>query len=253
MPPFRLHPTTARAGSRLALLIGAGLAAGAPQAQVSQPDLDAAERLVIAGTNEFRVSARLAPTKPDPKLSAAARDFAAYMARTDQYGHEADGRSPPDRAQAHGYAYCAVAENIAFLMNSAGYSSEALASGALDGWKQSPQHRRNLLEPEVVDTAVAFAQSPTSQRYYAVQLFGRPRSAMLRFSVVNATDRPMRYQMAGQSFDLPPASTQTHEQCRTGALTVGSPSGGGPRIAPSDGRRYTLESTGGTQVRVREE
>jgi uncharacterized protein YkwD len=135
------------------LLIGGALATGPLQADTTQPDLSTAERLVIATTNEFRAGQRLAPTKPDPKLAAAARDFAAYMARTDRYGHEADGRSPPDRAHAHGYAYCTVAENIAFLQNAAGYSSEALASGAFDGWKQSPQHRRNMLEPEVDDTA----------------------------------------------------------------------------------------------------
>jgi hypothetical protein len=76
---------------------------------------------------------------------------------------------------------------------------------------------------------------------------------MVRFSIVNATARPLRYQIVGQSFDLPPGSTQTHEQCRTGALTVGGLSSDGPRIEPSDGRRYTLESTDGAQVRVRED
>ena len=250
---FRRDAPARRIGGRLTLLIGSLLATGALQAQVARPDLDAAERLVIERTNAFRASQRLAPTKPDPKLAATARDFAAYMARTDRYGHEADGQSPVDRAQAHGYAHCALAENIAFLSNPAGVLTEALAGTVVDGWKQSPDHRRNMLRPEVVDTAVALAQSPTSQRYYAVQLFGRPRDAMLRFSIVNATANPVRYQLAGQSFDLPPGATRNHEQCRAGTLAVGNGSAGGPPIEPVDGRRYTLEAIGGSAVRVREE
>jgi len=250
---FRRDAPPLRVGARLALLFGSVLATGALQAQVARPDLDAAERLVIERTNEFRAGQRLAPTKPEPKLAAAARDFAAYMARTDRYGHEADGTSPADRAQAHGYAFCALAENIAFLLNPAGTTTEALVSGVVEGWKQSPDHRRNMLQPEVVDTAVALAQSPASQRYYVVQLFGRPRAAMLRFSVVNATASPVRYRLAGQSFDLPPSATRNHEQCRSGALAVGNGSAGGPPIEPVDGRRYRLEALEGTEVRVREE
>ncbi len=176
------------------------------------------------------------------------------MARTDRYGHDADGRSPADRAQARGYAYCALAENIAFLSNPAGTTTEALVDTVVEGWKQSPNHRRNMLLPEVVDTAVALAQSPTSQRYYAVQLFGRPRSAMLRFSVVNrhcrarcATGSPASRSTCRRA---PPG---THEQCRAGALDVGTGSRSGSPIEPVDGKRYTLEAIGGTEVRVREE
>ena len=204
-------------------------------------------------TNEFRAGQRLAPTKANPQLTDAAHDFAAFMARTDRYGHDADGRSPADRAQARGYAYCALAENIAFVSNPAGTSTEALVETVVEGWKQSPNHRRNMLVPEVVDTAVALAQSPTSQRYYAVQLFGRPRSAMLHFSVVNATANLLRYRLAGQSFDLPPGATRNHEQCRAGPLDVGTGSRSGSPIEPVDGKRYTLETVGGTEVRVRED
>ena len=255
MPPTLLCPS-ARAGRktvRVALLLSGALVAGMLPAQNVRPDLGAAERLVIDKTNEFRVGLRLAPTKPDPQLADAARDFAAFMARTDRYGHDADGRSPADRAQARGYAYCALAENIAFLSNPAGTSTEALVDTVVEGWKQSPNHRRNMLLPEVVDTAVALAQSPTSQRYYAVQLFGRPRSAMVRFSIVNATGNPLRYRLAGQSFELPSGATRNHEHCRAGALDIGTGPRSGSPIEPTDGKRYTLEAVGGTGVRVKEE
>lgn len=37
------------------------------------------------------------------------------MAKTGKYGHAADGRKPAERAAAHGYEYCIVRENIAYL------------------------------------------------------------------------------------------------------------------------------------------
>jgi len=255
MPPVLLCPSAriGRKAVRVALLLGGALVLGTLQAQVVRPDLGDAERLIIEKTNDFRAGQRLAATKADPQLADAAHDFAAFMARTDRYGHDADGRSPADRAQARGYAYCALAENIAFLSNPAGTSTDALVNTVVEGWKQSPTHRRNMLLPEVVDTAVALAQSPTSQRYYAVQLFGRPRSAMVRFSVINRTPSPARYRLAGQSFDLPAGATRNHEQCRAGSLDVGTGSKSGSPIEPVDGKRYTLEAIGGTEVRVREE
>jgi hypothetical protein len=152
------------------------------------------------------------------------------MARTDRYGHDADGKSPADRAQARGYTYCALAENIAFLSNPAGTSTAALVTTVVEGWKQSPTHRRNMLLPEVVDTAVALAQSPTSQRYYAVQLFGRPRSAIVHFSVVNATANPLRYRLAGQSFDLPRAPPGTTSSAAPVRSIVGTGPGADRRL-----------------------
>ena len=255
MPPVLLCPSAriGRRAVRVALLLGGALAAGVLPAQNVQPDLGAAGRLVIDKTNEFRAGQRLTPTKPDPQLEDAARDLAAFMARTDRYGHDADGKSPADRAQARGYTYCALAENIAFLSNPAGTSTAALVTTVVEGWKQSPTHRRNMLLPEVVDTAVALAQSPTSQRYYVVQLFGRPRSAIVHFSVVNATANPLRYRLAGQSFHLPPGATRNHEQCRAGALDIGTGPRSGSPIEPADGKRYTLEAVDSTGVRVREE
>ena len=49
---------------------------------------------MVERTNAFRLEQGLGAVKPDPALEASARDFAAYMARTDRYGHEADGATP---------------------------------------------------------------------------------------------------------------------------------------------------------------
>ena len=95
----------------------------------------------------------------NPDLTDAARDFAAYMARTSRYGHTADGSRPADRAASHGYEYCVIAENIAYAFNSDGYTTEELGKTFVEGWKHSPGHRRNMLDPDVAETGVAVARS----------------------------------------------------------------------------------------------
>lgn len=147
----------------------------APAAQ--RPDLAAVERLVVTGANDFRRGEGAAPLAVDAKLSAAARGLAAHMARTDRYGHEADGRTPAQRVQAQGYTWCMVAENIAMQYYSGGFATDELAQRFVQGWVDSPGHRRNLLERDATQTGVAIAHSARSGRYYAVQVFGRPMRA----------------------------------------------------------------------------
>ena len=45
-----------------------------------------------------------------------------------------------------------------------------------------------MLEPAVIQTGVAIAQSEKSGYYYAVQLVGRPRSLLNEFSIRNESD-----------------------------------------------------------------
>ena len=151
------------------------LASAAAVAPAPRPNLAEVSRLLIAKTNEFRAVEGAGRTEPDAKLAEAAQRFASYMARTDRYGHDADGRQPVDRAQEQGYDYCLVAENIAFAMDSRGFTTQGLAEHVLRGWKDSPGHRRNMLDARATDIGIALAHSTASDRYYAVQMFGRPR------------------------------------------------------------------------------
>ncbi|HXF78521.1 MAG TPA: CAP domain-containing protein [Usitatibacter sp.] len=140
-------------------------------------DIPSVERAILEGTNRFRHEQGVGVVRPDSMLDRTARDFAEYLARTDRFDHEADGRTPAIRARAHGYDYCLVAENIAYQFDSRGFTTPALARGLIQGWKDSPGHRRNMLDARAVDTGVAVAQSAHSGRFYAVQMFGRRRAA----------------------------------------------------------------------------
>ena len=167
------------------------------------------------------------------------------MARTDRYCHEADGRQPSQRATAHGYGYCLVSENIAYEYSSIGFRSADLATRFVDAWKRSPGHRRNMLEPDATETAVAVAQSPRTGRYYAVQMFGRPQSMRIAFRIANRSTASLRYELGGEHYQLPPRVTRTHEQCRSEVLTLQLPGEDhATRIEPRNGERYAIERDG---------
>ena len=73
------------------------------------PDLANEEPAIVRHTNEFRRENGLEELRPDDKLQRAASYFAAFMARTNKYSHEADGNRPWERAALFGYDYCVVA------------------------------------------------------------------------------------------------------------------------------------------------
>jgi uncharacterized protein YkwD len=211
-------------------------------AHAAQPDLAQARRAVVAGANNFRQANGQAALATNPKLDAAAAAFAAYMARTERYGHEADGQQPSQRAEAKGYAWGLVAENLAYMMSSRGFGTEELAQRLVQGWIDSPGHRHNLLEPGSTETGVAIAHSAGSDRYYAVQMFGRPASMRVHFALSNRSGQSVRYQLGDKSWSLGPGVTREHEQCETPDLRISLP--GQARalaVQPTDGARLRVE------------
>jgi hypothetical protein len=206
---------------------------------------------IIERTNDFRKSQELEPVGVDPSLEEAASAFASFMARTGKYGHTADGRRPSARAAAAGYARCIVAENIAYVYRSSGYDAPALAEQLVEGWKNSSEHRENMLNAAVTQTGVGIAQGE-SGRYFAVQMFGRPKSAALRFTVSNEAGTQVSYRAGKRSFSLGPRALRTHTVCRPMQIRIPLSGRAEPFTARvSDGVRYTvLEREGGLTVNV---
>jgi uncharacterized protein YkwD len=214
--------SSARCARALALvLVAAGCAVAAPP----RPDLPKVEDLVVEGTNRFRESQSRTTLRTNRELEKAARSFAEYMARTSQFDHEAGGTTPAGRARAAGYDYCHVAENIARHRSNMGFATRDLAHRLVEGWKSSPGHRKNMLEPEVVETGVAIAHRRHDgiDDYYSVQLFGRPRSENVRFHVRNTGKVAARYRVDGEEYDLPAHYTRMHTTCGPSVLHFESP------------------------------
>ena len=149
-------------------------AAPPPVHEPDEPDLAAVEQIAFDSTNALRQAENLPPLIPDKLLAATAKRFATFMARNGLYGHEADGKTPGRRLQSAGYQYCYVSENIGYAFNTRGFTTAALVHTFVEGWKNSPGHRRNMVEPEATNLGVAIAHSPDTGIYYAVQMYTRP-------------------------------------------------------------------------------
>ena len=217
----------------------------------SSPDLAEAAAGIVKRTNDFRCDQDREPLDVNPKLKETARYFADFMARTDQYGHRADGQSPAQRASHHDYDFCIVAENIAYQFSSAGFATEELVEATVEGWKQSPGHRESMLDPAVTEIGVALAYGEQSGNYYAVQMFGRPRSMSIEFKIANNADVTVDYRLGDQTFPLPPRVTRTHLQCRASELSFQWPDGQGSKtVQPNDGDRYSIERDDAGQLQL---
>lgn len=225
-----------------------------PRSVLNEEQLAEAERRIVGLTNDFRREQGRPAVRPDRQLRATAEAFAQYMARTSRYGHTADGREPADRAKAQGYDYCLVSENIAYQYNSAGFETGELARAFTQGWINSPGHRKNMMDPDVVHTGVAIARSDNGT-YYAVQLFGRPESMRIDFRVANHAGRDVTYTLDGESFTLPSRTIRTHGVCRPPELRLKLGSGNGDEklLRPADGSAYAIQPTSRGGLRVEEQ
>lgn len=175
-----------------------------------------AER-IIEQTNQFRKEQDLKPVTSESHLDETATDFAKFMAETKKYGHEADGKTPWDRAIAHRYDACITLENIAYQFKSSGFAKEELATAFVEGWNESPGHRKNMLNADISQTGVAVAKSEDGT-YYAVQMFGRPKADAILFKVSNQTGEDLKYSVDDKEHTLPPNYTMTHQTCTTPKL-----------------------------------
>jgi uncharacterized protein YkwD len=120
-------------------------------------------------TNRVRASHGLPELAENPVLKAIAEERITDMLEHDYFDHVSPtGKQVSDTAQQLGYRYRFIAENIAhgfFLTN----------QKVLDGWMQSPGHRRNILSPEPTEmgTAIRKGRIKGSETYLGVQIFGR--------------------------------------------------------------------------------
>lgn len=217
-------------------------------------DLDAVAKAIVEQTNAFRKKEGRRPVSTDAALTAAAKEFAQFMAKNDKYGHTADDRQPSERAKAHKYDFCIVLENIAYAFDSRGFADDKLTGEFVSGWEKSPGHRRNMLDKDVTETGVAVARSEKTGHYYAVQMFGRPQSAAIAFRIANHSEKEVEYTVGDRSFTIKPRYTRTHKLCRPAEVEfkeIGE--GAEPKIIkPAAGDKYVL-TTDGPKLQIKKE
>ena len=230
---------------------GAAMAAPAPPS----PDPSQVESALVQASNGFRTDNGLRVLSRDDRLSAEARRFAEFLARTGAFSHTADGREPSDRAEAAGYDYCELAENIAYAADSSGMTLDTLVRRLMTGWEGSPGHRRNLLNGYVTDTGVGVALAPGGDhKYVAVQEFGRPSSARYSFRIENRSDEAVGYVLEGEHRRLAPHTTAVHSPCAPVDIDFDPAIADGQRrFAATPGATYVLSpALKGVQIEVQQ-
>lgn len=214
------------------------------------PDIPATEAAIIATTNEFRGKHNLPALRPNKQLAAAARAYARALAMRADLTHTANGTTPQSRASASGYAPCEIAENLAAIYDSHGFTPSEYASRAVSGWEASPGHRENLLRPGVTDTGIGVATAGANDpRYVAVQLLGRSQALKFSFRIINRSPDLIGYTFAGKAQTVAPRQVITHTSCAGGTLAFLL----GPSVAryeTRDGQIYTLRADGNGGVRL---
>ena len=192
--------------------------AQAPNA-VANTSIEAIEHTIAEQTNAYRQREGLRPLLRDERLQEAASAYAHFMARTGQYGHKVDGKTPAQRVGQAGYDHCIVRENIAFVEFPGNPTAKEIAARLLSGWISSAGHRKNLKARFVTGLGIGVARSNVqglprgAWRYYAVQVFAKPIADAFRFAVRNTRGQPVEYTVDSKSFTLPPNTTHKHLQC----------------------------------------
>lgn len=123
--------------------------------------ISSAERSLFAATNQARTGQGLTALKWDETLAQAAQAHAELMVQNAQLSHQYPGE--PDlapRAAQAGAHFQTIAENIAM-----GPSPEVIQKE----WMKSPQHRANILDPNL--TAIGIAVVERGGYLYAVADF----------------------------------------------------------------------------------
>jgi uncharacterized protein YkwD len=124
-------------------------------ATTANPVLDAQEKAMCRAINAFRAEHGRAPLKLSVALVRAAEWMSKDMARNDNFDHtDSHGRDFASRLAAFGYNKPTKGENIA--------GGEDSAAATVTQWKNSPQHRANMLSTKFKVMGVGRAQDSDS-------------------------------------------------------------------------------------------
>ena len=207
----------------------------------------AAEERIIRVTNDFRGEQGLPVLSTNESLIKAATDFANFMLTESKYGHYADGRRPSERAEAAGYDYCVVRENIAYRVDPSQPDPSEIGQHFVDGWKESEEHRDNMLGAHITETGVAVVTAD-GKTFYAVQMFGRPISARFKLQIKNDTDTTQtllfRSEDSRDEIAVPPSTMLSVSRCVETTVSLESNDGQPSKDEEATDTRITVKEAG---------
>ncbi len=143
---------------------------GTPQEKVatSATQSNSVPQSILDLSNAARQDVELSTLRFAPALNVAAQRHATDLANGAKFSHTgSDGSTMKERVQDSGYKYWSIAENIYYQ------APENQPERAVQGWLNSPGHRRNLLNAGFTEMGVGYATN--GRDHYYVQVFGTPQ------------------------------------------------------------------------------
>jgi uncharacterized protein YkwD len=136
------------------------------QQSPAQAASTALEQTVFDKINAIRNERGLTPVRFAADLLPVARTHSDDQARRNTLTHRsADGKNAGERLDAARVPWLRYGENVAVIK---GYSDPA--STVVDAWMHSPGHAANVLDPQLVESAVGVAQCADGT-YFLTQVF----------------------------------------------------------------------------------
>ncbi len=140
-------------------------------AAASDSTLERLEQHLFAEVNRVRAQHHLIPLARRSDLDRVAAAHSEDMAQRGYFSHESpEGANPVDRIQAAGIGDMTLAaENLGLTRD----SDPTLA--IVQGWLNSPDHRRNLLAPAMNSTGVGIIRAKDGSLLYTQLYMSIPR------------------------------------------------------------------------------
>lgn len=160
-------------------------------------------------TNRNRIVRGLAPLRWDAGLQRSAESHLRILVQEPVLRHQYPGEPAlPERVRSEGVYFSKVAENLA-----EGFTPETV----VNGWMHSPEHRRNLLDPQL--NAVGIAVDGHRGHLYVVEDFAHALTVHGPVQVERRVDELLRRQ--GIDPDGPRAPAEA--ACRSQSGVPGGP------------------------------
>jgi hypothetical protein len=105
-----------------------------------------------------------------------------------------------------------------------------------------------MLDADVVKSGVTVSHNEETGYFFAVQLFGRPKSMSFEFQITNESPVEVEYEMQDRTFTLAPRHTRTHQVCRPRDVESQWPDAKGEErtVQPRSGDHFVITQEGDT-------
>jgi uncharacterized protein YkwD len=198
----------------------------------SANNLTVAEQYLLAAANEARANQGLSPLRLDPVLTQASAAHAREMASHEDISHQFnDEPDLAERGASAGAHFSLISENV----------GEAPSSVIIhDLWMHSPDHRANLLDPEV--DAIGIAVIERDSQLYAVEDF----ASSVQTLTLNQQENTVAGVLAKSGMKVAETTEDARQTC---TMTTGYAGARQPRFI----MRYTAASLNDipTQLKAR--